>query len=178
MDILCLQETHYNTIPPTIPGMHLVVHNPRSVYGSAMYVKNPAIIERSFNDPDQRVEVLRAETTKMRVISVYKPPPTSFIWPKQIPLDTPHATKPTVIIGDFNSHNTIWGYDENNTDGEAVEELATTKDLTLLHNLKDGSSFMSVRWKKDYNLVFVSSSNFTCFEKTIADPILNLNRGR
>ena len=172
-DILCLQETHKDTIPPTIPGMHLVVHNPSSVHGSAMYVKNPAIIERSFNDTDQGVEVLRAETTQMTVISVYKPPPTPFVWPQQIPLDTPQATKPTVIIGDFNSHNTIWGYDENNTDGEAVEEWATTKDLTLLHDLKGGSSFMSARWKKGYNpdLVFVSSSHFTCFEKTIADPI-------
>ena len=56
--------------------------------------------------------------------------------------------------------------------GEAVEEWATKKDLTPLHDLKDGSSFMSARWKKGYNpdLVFVSSSQFTCFEKIITEP--------
>ena len=88
-------------------------------------------------------------------------------------MDTTHTTRPVVIIGDFNSHNTIWGYDQNNEDGEAVEEWATANDLTLLHNQKDGSSFQSARWKKGYNpdLVFISSRHFTCFEKTIGDPI-------
>ena len=172
-DILCLQETHKDTTPPTIPGMNLVVHHPSPVHGSAIYVKNSTTIERSFNDTAQNVEVLRVETTQMTVISVYKPPPTPFTWPQQIPMNTSQATRPTVIIGDFNSHNTIWGYDENNADGEFVEDWATTNDLTLLHDQKDSSSFMSARWRKGYNpdLVFVSSQHFLCFEKTIADPI-------
>ena len=150
-----------------------MVHHPSPVHGSAIYVKNSTTIERSFNDTAQNVEVLRVETTQMTVISVYKPPPTPFTWPQQIPMNTSQATRPTVIIGDFNSHNTIWGYDENNADGEFVEDWATTNDLTLLHDQKDSSSFMSARWRKGYNpdLVFVSSQHFLCFEKTIADPI-------
>ena len=88
-------------------------------------------------------------------------------------MDTNQTTRPTVIIGDFNSHNTIWGYEQNDNDGEAVEDWATSKNLTLLHNQKDDPSFMSARWRKGYNpdLVFISSQHVTCFEKTIGEPI-------
>ena len=172
-DILCLQETHKDTTPPAIPGMSMIVHQPSPVHGSAIYAKTPTIIDRSFNDTANNVEVLRVETTQMTVISVYKPPPEPFSWPQQTPLDTTQATRPVVIIGDFNSHNTIWGYDQNNADGEAVEEWAATNELTLLHNQKDGSSFQSARWRRGYNpdLVFVSAQHFSCFEKSIGDPI-------
>ena len=172
-DILCLQETHKDTTPPAIPGLSLIVHHPSSVHGSAMYIKNSSTMERSYNDTAQNVEILRAETTQMTVISVYKPPQTPFSWPQHIPLGSTQATKPTIIIGDFNSHNTLWGYDKNNVDGENVEEWASANDLTLLHNQKDNPSFMSGRWKRGYNpdLVFVSSQHYMCFEKTIADPI-------
>ena len=172
-DILCLQETHKDTTPPAIPGMSMIVHQPSPVHGSAIYAKNPTIIDRSFNDTANNVEVLRVETTQMTVISVYKPPPEPFSWPQQTPLDTTQATRPVVIIGDFNSHNTIWGYDQNNADGEAVEEWAATNELTLLHDQKDRSSFQSARWRRGYNpdLVFVSAQHFSCFEKSIGDPI-------
>ena len=119
----------------------MIVHHPSPVHGSAIYAKNPATIDRSYDDTFQNVEVLRVETPQMTVISVYKPPPQAFTWPQQNPMDTTNATRPVVITGDFNSHNTIWGYDENNADGEAVEQWATANDLTLLHNQKDGSSF-------------------------------------
>ena len=172
-DILCLQETHKDTTPPAIPGMTMIVHHPSPVHGSAIYAKNPTTIDRSHDDTAHNVEVLRVETTQMTVISVYKPPPEPFSWPQQTLPDTTQTSRPVVVLGDFNSHNTIWGYEQNNSDGEAVEEWASTNDLTLLHNQKDGSSFQSARWKRGYNpdLVFVSSRHFTCFEKTIGDPI-------
>ena len=109
----------------------------------------------------------------MTIVSVYKPQPTPFYWPPSAKLDTNQTTRPTLIIGDFNSHNTIWGYDENDKDGEAVEEWATSNNLTLLHNQKDSPSFMSARWKKGYNpdLVFISAQHSTCFEKIIGEPI-------
>ena len=170
-DILCLQETHKDMTPPTIPGMSLIVHHQSPVHGSAIYAKDPASIDRSFNDTAQDVEVLRVDTTQMTLISVYKPPPTPFNWPQNIPMD--QTTRPTMIIGDFNSHNTLWGYEQNDKDGEAVEEWATSKSLALLHNQKDNPSFMSGRWRKGYNpdLVFISSQHSMCFEKTIGEPI-------
>ena len=33
-NILCLQETHKDTAPPAIPGMHLIIHHGSRVHGT------------------------------------------------------------------------------------------------------------------------------------------------
>ena len=53
-------------------------------------------------------------------VFVYKPPPVHFMSPQ--PASQVHS-KPQIIIGDFNSHSTQWGYSEINKDGEAVEDV-------------------------------------------------------
>ena len=165
-DILCLQETHKETSPPDIPGMHRIIHNESSVYGSAIYARDKSIIINSDKEvSDHGQETLTVETTNMTIISIYKPPASPFQWPKIVN----QGTKPLMVIGDFNSHNTIWGYEENDENGEAVEEWASSNDLAIIHSQKDKPSFYSARWKKGYNpdLVFVSSNHFTNFHKTM-----------
>ena len=167
-DILCLQETHKATAPPNIPGMHLIIHHEDPKHGSAIYARDKSTIMKSEDFSEQNMEILRVETTQMTITSVYKPPPTPFTWPQ-----ITNPNKPMITIGDFNSHNTIWGYGENNPDGVAVEEWAVNNDFTLLHNQKDQHTFMSARWKKGYNpdLAFVSSRHFSSFERTVGDPV-------
>ena len=41
-------------------------------------------------------------------------------------------------MGDFNSHNTIWGYDETNKNRKAVESWIDVKNLEPIHNPKPG----------------------------------------
>ena len=115
------------------------------------------------------MEVLRDETSSMTIKSVYKPPLTPFSWPQT----TEHDNKPRIILGDFNSHNTIWGYNSNDTDGEVVEEWAATNDLKILYSSKDKHTFSSARWKRGYNpdLAFVSSQHYPSFIRTVGDPI-------
>lgn len=60
-------------------------------------------------------------------------------------------------MDDFKSHNTIWGYDSNNKDGDAVEEWALANKLTIIHNSKNTPSFHSAHSRKEYNPVFVSA---------------------
>ena len=57
-------------------------------------------------------------------------------------------------MGDFNSHNVMWGYTENNEDGEKVER----DNMSLIYNAKLPPSFNSGRWRKGYNPdnIFVS----------------------
>ena len=168
-DILCLQETHKESTPPIIPGMHLIIHHGSRVHGSAIYARDKAIIVNSEDLSEHGQETLKVETTRLTICSIYKPPPTPFQWPK---IDNQNA-KPLLAIGDYNSHNTIWGYDENDTNGESVEEWASSNDLSIIHSLKDKPSFYSARWKKGYNpdLVFVSSRHCTNFDKEIGTPI-------
>ena len=168
-DILCLQETHKDSTPPKIPGMHLVVYHASPVHGSAIYARDISIIMNSRDRSDEEIEILEVEMTHITIVSVYKPPLTPFRWPKTV---NPR-NKALIAIGDFNSHNTIWGYTQNNKDGETVEEWALNNNMAIVHNAKDKPSFMSARWRRGYNpdLAFVSSRLHTNFEKTVNDPI-------
>ncbi|KAK3892429.1 hypothetical protein Pcinc_003662 [Petrolisthes cinctipes] len=114
-------------------------------------------------------EILQVDTGHLNITSVYKQPATPFTWKH-----TCHnADKASLYIGDFNSHSTTWGYNETNTDGEAVEAFAAVKDLRLLYDAKDPTSFQSARWRRGYNpdLAFISSKHYRYIEKSMGNPI-------
>ena len=46
-DILCIQETHKDTAPPTIHVMHLIIHFPHLKHGSAIYARDKSVITSS-----------------------------------------------------------------------------------------------------------------------------------
>ena len=72
--------------------------------------------------------------------SVYKPPNNQFALPA-----LGHRDLPYIVIGDFNSHSTSWGYDTTDNNGEAVEQWADSCDLTLIHDAKLPKSFNNAR---------------------------------
>ena len=82
--------------------------------------------------------------------------------------------KHAVVIGDFNSHHIMWGYDSTNKDGVLVENWMenTGLQLELIHNSKLPKSFNSCRWKRGYNpdLCFVSQRLAHLTEKTVLKP--------
>ena len=86
---------------------------------------------------------------------VYKLPAEQFLHP---PLGS--RSMPHIVIGNFNSHNTLWGYTSTDNDGEAVELWAESNNLSLIHNVKLPKSFNSDIWKKGCNtdLIFASSN--------------------
>ena len=168
-DVLCLQETHKTSSPATIPGMCLAIYHASPIHGSAIYVRNRDLVKGCYDKSANGIEILQLETDKLTITSVYKPPPVPFVWPNQYV----QSKKPQLIIGDFNSHNTDWGYDSTDKDGELVEEWALSLDLTILNKAKDEPSFLSARWKKGYNpdLAFVSSQLCHNFHKSTGQPI-------
>ena len=171
-DVLCLQETHrgHDNIRPHISGMKLAVERPHEQYGSAMFVKPNTVIEATNKSDESNIEILSIELSGITVYSIYKPPGSPFNFKE--PLENPH-NKPWVIIGDFNSHSTQWGYDETNEDGEAVEEWVDQLQLSLIHDPKQPKSFNSSRWRRGYNpdLAFTSSSIDKLCHKMVMDPI-------
>ena len=63
--------------------------------------------------------MITTDLPEVVVHSVYKPPNEQFVLP---PLG--HRILPHIEIGDFNSHNTIWGYDDTDNNGVAVVQWA------------------------------------------------------
>ena len=117
---------------------------------------------------EENVEFITVELPGVVVHSLYKPPSEPFLLP---PLG--QRIKPHIVIGDFNSHSTLWGYTTTDSDGEAVEQWADSNRLSLIHNAKLPKSFNSAIWKKGYNpdLIFVSSNISDMCEKSVLDPI-------
>ena len=83
-----------------------------------------------------------------------------------------HRSLPQIVIGDFNSHNTIWGYDTTDNNGVAVVQCVESNSLTLIHDAKLPISFNSERWKKGYipDFIFASPSIDNMCVKSVLNP--------
>ena len=116
---LCLQETHRSTnlARPKIAGMSLVVERPHNKYGSAILIRNDLKVKKIYERIQGIVELITIVMLGVVVHSVYKPP--------NDPLELPamgHKNLPHIVIADFNSHSTTWGYTSTDNEGEAVEQ--------------------------------------------------------
>ena len=148
--------------------MTLVAERPHDKYGSAIFIRDDLKVKIISVTAANHVEVITAELPDVVVHSVYKPPSEQFVLP---PLG--NRSLPQIVIGDFNSHNTIWGYDATDNSGVAVVQWAESNSLTLIHDAKLQKSFNSARWKKGYNpdLIFVSSSiDNMCVKSVLSTP--------
>lgn len=114
---------------------------------------------------------LQIKMAKLIVISVYKPPLAPFAW--SVNQNLRAGYKPYLVMGDFNTHNTTWGYSQNNKDGKEVELWVLNQDLTLPHDAKHKPSFLITRWRSGYNpdLAFVSPRQSNNSEKLVMDPV-------
>ncbi len=169
---LCLQETHraHKHARPTIAGMTLVAERPHNKYGSAVFIRTDLKVKSVSVSEEENVELITVELPGVIVQSVYKPHKEDFVLPT-----LGHRNLPHIVIGDFNSHSTTWGYTTTDNNGNAVEHWAESCELTLIHNAKLPKSFNSARWKKGYNpdLIFASSNIANMCEKSVMEPIPN-----
>ncbi len=168
-DILCLQETHRIDNQPRVPGMHLAIDIPSRVYGSAIFVKDPSIVKSTTKHQAGTLEILQIETKDLNIFSLYKPPNEPFHWPPNIILQG----SVNLVIGDFNSLSTVWGYETDDNNGLEVISWALNNNLELLHDPKDPPSFYSARWRRGYNpdLAFITSTKSNLITRSILQPI-------
>ena len=142
---LCLQDTRRSQTQarPRIPGMSLVAERPHNKYGSVVFIRDDLKVKGISICEEDDVELITIGICNAIIQSVYKPPNKQFLLP---PLQ--QGNKHHVVIGDLNSHNTLWGYSTTGTDGEAVDQWAESSNLSLIHDAKLPKSSTSARWKK------------------------------
>ena len=117
VDIVCMQETHRgpNHRRPFLKGMKLLAEIQHGKYGSAIFSRPDLPIEytHTANSEDDN-EIITVRLCSISNSSVYKPGSSfSYTWPP-------------LVIRDFNSHNTMWGYNDANEDGALMEQWAET----------------------------------------------------
>ena len=166
--VVCIQETHRGPdgIRPTIPGMDLAIERPHSPYGSAIFVTSGTIVNTTSLTDINNIEILRVDLNGISVTSVYKPPGERFSFHQPL---TAVGDQQQVIIGDFNSHSSTWGYATTNTVGELVEDWAENQRLSMIHDPKLPSSFNSGRWRRGYNpdIIFATNRIAGCCNKIV-----------
>ena len=106
---------------------------------------------------------------KITITSVYKPPSSEF----ELPSLPEKCRRPLhLVIGDFNSHSTAWGYEQNDCNGDLVEAWAEASNFSLIHDAKLPKSFDSARCKRGYNpdVAFVSTRIASMCQRGELDP--------
>ena len=126
----------------SLKGMKLLAEIQHDKYCSVIFYKPDLPIEYTHTANNKgKIEIITIFLCSILISSVYKPPESSFSY-TWLPPACNRDNK--LITGDFNSHNTIWGYNKTNEDGALVEQLAETHSLQLIHSAKLSKSFLSV----------------------------------
>lgn len=101
------------------------------VYGTSTYVRN-GIQDTKMTDWSCEDDVFRitTEVNGLSIVNIYKPPMIN--WPPNV-IKTPHNL-PTIYIGDFNSHHNLWGYENNDDNGEKLLEWAESNNLHFAYS--------------------------------------------
>ena len=81
----------------------------------------------------QAVAVNISLNKTITLCSVYLPP-TPRIDIKELKHLIEQLPKPFILMGDFNSHHTLWGCTNTNDKGRIIEDFITKHDLVLLND--------------------------------------------
>ena len=165
-------DLRVNSIRDT--GMKIAIERPREKYGSAIYVKPELVITSTSMTENNDIEILlTVNIGSIAITYAYKPPHKQFQFDNQDSMDYNNIN---VVIGEFNSHSTTWGYNSTYENGDLVEEWSDANHLSLIHDPKLPSSFNSSRWKRGYypGISFVSNNIASLSNKTVQEPISHI----
>ena len=90
--------------------------------------------------------------------SIYLPPsaPTDI---KKLDQLVDQLSKPFILMGDFNSHHTLWGCRNTNDKGRTIEEFITNHDLVLLND-------------KSSTYLHPATGSYSSLDPTICSPAI------
>jgi hypothetical protein len=156
---------------PKIKEMKLVALRAHRQYESAIFVRKSSEINSTQVIEENDIELLTIELGNCTVNFVYKPPNSILEFKEPFNFS---AQTTNFIIGDFDSHHTIWDYDAIDNNGHKVKLWAESNGMTLIHDPKLPPSFYSGRWRKGYNSDIIFANDIVASQcvKEVWKPIL------
>ena len=161
---ICLRETHLKQ-SDSMTMRHFTFYNAystdseRAKGGASILVRQGVIHSHiSLRTKMQAVAVQLSLFRTITICSVYIPPSENLL--VQDLEDLAHQLPtPFVILGDFNSHNPLWGSDSTNNKGKKLEDFIAQNDLSLFN---DGSN----------TYLHPATGTYSSIDLTITDPTL------
>lgn len=129
------------------------IHNEK--FGIATYVKDELLPATQVLPAINQFSV-GIKINAITMVNFYKPPSAGFeqnVFPR--------FESPSIILGDFNSHHTLWGYDDIDQDGTNLVNWMTREDYSLPYSASDPGTFLSKRLNRSYSpdLCFLSKDS-------------------
>ena len=148
IDVACIQETHLNTNHRfTVRGYQTfrLDREGRHKGGVMILIRNSIAASDFKVDTNHQAEILGVKfsvnNAPINILNLYCPPDKD--------LSLQHINVPPqncVVVGDFNSHSTSWGYGETDRRGDEVEDWQIDNNMLLLNDPEDPPTFFSRRW--------------------------------
>jgi exonuclease III len=136
IDTICLQETFLNTNKPLkIPGYSIIRKDRIGRKGGlAIIIKDNLKFVETIHDNAIEYQEIKVflQNDQISILNVYIPPDSQIIY-ENIEKTFKKNTK-TIILGDFNAHNRIWGCSQNNSRGKTIETLIDQNNLIILNS--------------------------------------------
>ena len=136
---VCLQETFLKGFDKFTLKYHSCYfthcsYNDKASGGVAIIVNN-SVPHRPINlvTTLQAVAVNISFNKTITLCSIYLPPSLP-IDVKKLDHLVDQLPKPFILMGDFNSHHTLWGCSDTNDKGRIIEDFITGHDLVLLND--------------------------------------------
>ncbi|KAF0709692.1 putative RNA-directed DNA polymerase, partial [Aphis craccivora] len=140
-EIICLQETNFtnykkNTLKGYTNYTKIRANAIRASGGISIFIKDSYSSEEILvNTPLESVTISVQLKQKITICNLYLPNQSPFTEAnlKNIIQQLP---PPFILLGDFNSHNKLWGCITTNTRGKIIETVIDSENLITLNNGK------------------------------------------
>ena len=137
--VICLQETKLGNSPYN-PGLNYNIYTMNPIdgdraHGGVAIIINKMVQHRSIplNTVLQAVAVRACFEREITICSLYLPP-RSEISINDIQSLARQLPPPFVLLGDFNSHNPLWGGNTLDVEGRIIDDFIQNNDLSLFNN--------------------------------------------
>lgn len=165
-EIMCVQETNFKD-DYCYQMKNYVCFNKnrlnvdRASGGVATYIREGTEVEeiQLTTDIEAVAVTVRFSSTKISIINLYIPPHKTFTR-RDLQNVINQTPTPRIIVGDFNSDNTLWGSKNDNNRGKEVEEFISSESIILL-NTGQGTRFNSY------------TGDFSCLDLSMCDATIS-----